>query len=63
MSVSQIMTWGHCSGPNGLSDELVLDDVILNEVQVPEPSVFGLLGLFGPMFWWQHRARKTSSAA
>ena len=55
------INWGHYSGPNGLSDELVLDDVILNEV--PEPSSFGLLGLFGPMFWWQHRARRTNRAA
>jgi hypothetical protein len=55
------INWGHYSGPNGFADELVLDDVILNEV--PEPSSFALLGLFGPMFWWQHRARKTNRAA
>jgi hypothetical protein len=56
------INWGHYSGPNGLSDELVLDDVILNQMEVPEPSSFGLLGLFGAMLCWQNRARRTCSA-
>lgn len=37
--------WGHYSGPGGLSDELVLDDVILNVVETPKPSAAALLGL------------------
>jgi hypothetical protein len=48
------INWGHYSGPGGLSDELVLDDIILNEV--PEPSSLLLLALFGPMLWWLHKA-------
>jgi len=35
------INWGHYSGPSGLSDELVLDDVILNEV--PEPGAFSII--------------------
>jgi hypothetical protein len=54
------INWGHYSGPNGLSDELVLDDVILNQVEVPEPSVLGLLGLCGAILWRLHRAPKTA---
>jgi hypothetical protein len=33
------INWGHYSGPGGLSDELVLDDVILNLVSDPVPAV------------------------
>jgi hypothetical protein len=56
------VNWGHYNGPGGLSDELVLDDVILNQVEVPEPGVFGLLLSFGAMVWWLNRARRTNSA-
>ena len=56
------INWGHYLGPNGLSDELVLDDVILNEVEVPEPGSFGLLGLFGLMFWSQNRGKTNGTA-
>jgi hypothetical protein len=39
------INWGHyMNGPN-LSDELVLDDVILNELEVPEPSTVTMLML------------------
>jgi hypothetical protein len=47
--------WGHYVGPNRRSDELVLDDVILNEV--PEPSSLALLCTFGPMCWWRCTTR------
>jgi hypothetical protein len=49
------INWGHYSGPSGLSDELVLDDVILNQLEVPEPGLSSLLGLFGVMCWWLKR--------
>jgi hypothetical protein len=49
------INWGHYVGPNGRSDELVLDDVILNEV--PEPSSLALLCAFGPVFWLRYRTR------
>src|SRR5439155_2446059 len=54
------INWGHYSGPNGLSDELVLDDVILNEV--PEPSAIGIMLTMGicAVVWKRrvHRARQ-----
>src|ERR1043166_8439548 len=37
------INWGHYFDPNGLSNELVLDDVILNEI--PEPTTLALLAL------------------
>ena len=36
--------WGHYITPNGLSTELVLDDVILNVQAVPEPATLAVLG-------------------
>jgi hypothetical protein len=41
----QWINWGHYSSPGGLSDELVLDDVILNAV--PEPNTMALVLLMG----------------
>jgi hypothetical protein len=52
------VNWGHYNGPGGLSDELVLDDVILNQVEVPEPASSVLLVLFGAVYMWQTRAWK-----
>jgi hypothetical protein len=37
------INWGHYNGPGGLSDELVLDDVILNQVEVPEPGAIKIM--------------------
>jgi hypothetical protein len=39
------INWGHYNGPGGLSDELVLDDVILNEV--PEPGTMVMMLMLG----------------
>jgi hypothetical protein len=41
------INWGHYNGPGGLSDELVLDDVILNAVEVPEPGTITIMVAMG----------------
>ena len=33
------INWGHYFSPNGLSDELVLDDLILNQITYPAPPL------------------------
>lgn len=50
------INWGHYTGPGGLSDELVLDDVILNEVEAPEPGTIIIMGAMGACLWlWRNR--------
>jgi hypothetical protein len=41
------INWGHYLDPNGLSNELVLDDVILNVVEVPEPGPISIMVALG----------------
>lgn len=54
------INWGHYFGPNGLSDELVLDDVILNGV-VPEPATFATVGLASAGLLLRRRVRREPS--
>lgn len=56
------INWGHYIGPNGLSDELVLDDVILNLVEVPEPSALALLSLGASVLLWRNKGRKSDQS-
>ena len=50
------INWGHFNGPGGLSDELVLDDVILNEVEVPEPGTTTIMAAMGAcLLLWRSR--------
>lgn len=52
------INWGHYNSPSGLSDELVLDDVILNEV--PEPSAISLMAA-GIVLFLRSRGRNQQS--
>jgi hypothetical protein len=51
------INWGHYNSPSGLSDELVLDDVILNLAEVPEPASIAWIALAALSF-----ARRTPRA-
>ena len=52
------INWGHYQGTGGLSDELVLDDVILNEV--PEPRTTAILALGFALLSWTMRGFRPS---
>jgi hypothetical protein len=54
------INWGHFNGPGGLSDELVLDDVILNQVEVPEPGTITIMAAMGACLLLG-RSRKSGS--
>ena len=54
------INWGHYNSPSGLSDELVLDDVILNEV--PEPKAISILVAGVILFLGSQRRKRTAKA-
>lgn len=50
--------WGHYPTPNGLTTELVLDDVILNAQPTPEPATVAGLAIASLAFLRRRRAKR-----